>query len=148
MGKPALVPTREQIVDEFGELDRLLRLWEPQVNPHQARHAELEATILGWYETAPATESVVIVGRAYQLEVSARGFKRPFTEPAKLKAFRLLKKVKDLDVMQFFSVSLADVKTYLGQAFLDQNVPRVQTGARQLNVVPLLKAPAKEGKAA
>ena len=146
--KPLSAAARKQIVDEFGECDRKLRLWAPQRNPHQARHDELEAEILSWSKDDAADQSQIICGKVYQVEVSARGFKRTFTAAAQAKAFELLKKVQGLDLMQFFSITLAGAKAHLGNAFLEENVPSLQTGPRTVGVVPRAQAGANTRKVA
>ena len=143
MAGPALVPKSpscKQIVDEYGEVDRKLRLWQPQQNPHQARHAELEGIILNWAADEPANQSKVISGLAYQVEISAKGMRSNFTTEAQTKAYHLLKKMDGVDLMRFFSVTQAEAKTYLGKAFLDANVPKLQTGSRTVSIVPRVEA--------
>jgi hypothetical protein len=141
-------PKRQAVIDEFGEVDRQVRLWKPQTNPHRARFDELEAEILSWAAEDAAEKSTLLSGSRYQVEISARGFKREFGRPAQLKAYTLLKKIKGLDVMQFFTVTLAEAKFHLGGAFVKQNVPKLQTGPRSVNVVPRLEAIPGKGKAA
>jgi hypothetical protein len=143
MGRPTLVSpaaTREQIIDEYGEVDRQLRLWEPQMNPHQARHDELEARILAWATNEPADQETVVSGRAYQVEITARGLKSQFTREVKIKAYKLLKKVPNLDLMQFVSIPLGDLKAHLGKGFIEANIPKLRTGGRTVNVVPRMEA--------
>jgi hypothetical protein len=142
MAKPVLVPkslTRKQVVDEYGEVDRKLRLWQPQQNPHQARHAELEAIILSWADDEPAHQSKVVSGSAYQVEVSARGMRSTFTPAAQAKAYELLKHAK-VPLMQFFSLTLAEAKAHLGPEFVLTNVPKLQIGPRSVSVVPRVEA--------
>jgi hypothetical protein len=144
MAGPVLVPkspSRKQIVDEYGEVDRKLRLWQPQQNPHQARHAELEAIILSWAADEPAYQSKVVSGLAYQVEVSARGMRSTFTPAAQAKAYELLKHAK-VPLMQFFSLTLAEAKAHLGPEFVLTNIPKLQTGPRSVNVVPRVEAAA------
>jgi hypothetical protein len=142
-------PKRQAKIDEFGECDRQLRLWKPQTNPHQARYDELEKEILSWAADDPAEKSTLLAGRRYEVEITARGFKSDFTAAAQLLAYQLLTKIKGLDMMQFFSVTLAEAKFHLGSAFVKENVPKLQTGARTLNVVPRAEAsPAAKRKVA
>lgn len=133
-------PAKQAKIDEFGECDRKLRLWLPTVNPYQAEHDKLEAEILSWSTGLAADESETLVSKAYQVEVSARGFQHPITDVAKALAFELLKKIQGLSLMQFFSITLAQAKAHLGQAWLDEHVPEQQTGPRKLTVVPRAEA--------
>jgi hypothetical protein len=145
---PRTEPKRQALIDEFGECDRHLRLWKPITNPFAARHAELEAVIIGWAAESAPDESTVLAGKAYEIEISARGFKREFSAAAQLKAYNLLKRIKGIDMMRFFSVTLAEAKALLGDAFLAVNVPKLQTGNRSLRVVPRAEAQPARGKAA
>jgi hypothetical protein len=141
-------PKRQAIIDEFGECDRQVRLWKPQTNPHRARFDELEAEILSWAADDAPDKSTLLSGSSYQVEISARGFKSEFGRGAQLKAYTLLKKIKGLDLMQFFTVTLAEAKFHLGGAFVKDNVPKLQTGPRAVNVVPRVEAKPGKGKAA
>ncbi len=137
---PRLSPAKQAKIDEYGECDRQLRLWTPTVNPYQAKHDELEAEILGWKADLPANESAVLSGKAYQVEISPRGFQRTFTEIAQGLAFELFKKIEGLPLTQFLSITLADARRLLGQPWLDSHAPRLQTGPRSVTVVPRAEA--------
>jgi len=52
------VPSREEIIDEFGELDRRLALVKPAVD----RHKVLKETIAGWYADTPAEQAAIAQG--------------------------------------------------------------------------------------
>jgi hypothetical protein len=135
-----VVPNRQVKIDRFGEVDRQLRLWQPQINPHAAEHEELEAEILSWSAEAAPEKSSVHTGKAYQVEITARGFQRPFSEAANEAAYKLLRKIKGLSMMSFFSVTLAEAKFHLGKDWTKTNVPKRQTGPRSVNVVPIGQA--------
>lgn len=137
---PRLSPARQAKIDEYGECDRQLRLWMPTVNPYQADHDRLEAEILGWSTGLAADASEKLLGKAYQVEVSARGFQHPITAVAKALAFELLKKIQGLDLIQFFGITLVQAKAFLGQTWLDEHVPEQQTGPRKLTVVSRAEA--------
>jgi hypothetical protein len=141
-------PLRIQLIDEFGELDRKLRLWQPQANPYIERHAELEAQIQSWAEGKPANKSVVESGLKYQIEISAQGNKRPFSDAARLAAYQACKRIKGLDLFRFFSITQADVKAHLGKAWLDKYLPLLAIGTRTVSVVPLVEAKPASRKAA
>lgn len=139
-------PARQAQIDRYGEVDRRRNLWKPRINPYQAECEELEAEFLTWATDTPANQSTVMVGQKYQVEITARGFQQKFSEAANAAAYKLLRRIKGLDMMQYFSVTLAEAKVRLGKAWLEKNVPKLQTGPRDVNVVPLSQA--MKGKAA
>lgn len=142
-GKPlqvTLTPARKAKLDEFGECDRQLKLWKPQSNPHRERYDELEAEILSWCPDLAADKSTVLSGRAYDIEVTEQGLQQKFSEEATAEAYRLLQAIKGLNLLQFFSVTLAEAKAHLGKAWMEKWVPKRQTGARSLKAVPRAEA--------
>lgn len=64
-------PTRAEIVDQFVAIREMVKRWKPNVNPHLARFAELEETILGWYEDRPASDKIIAEGELFKLPISA-----------------------------------------------------------------------------
>ncbi len=142
-------PQRQVTIDRFGEVDRLLRLWKPEINPHQAEYDKLEAEILGWAGGAKPETSTVLTGKAYRVTISARGFKSDFSAAAQTAAYGLLQKIKGLDLMQFFSLTITQAKFYLGTDWVKEHVPKRQTGERSVEVVSIVKAiSGKRGNAA
>ncbi len=146
---PSFSALQKAKIDEFGECDRQLKRWKPQQNPHQARYDELEKELLGWsaVTTLGVAQSTVLSGKAYDIEVTAQGFKQAFSVAAVADAYRLLQQIKGLDLLQFFAVTLAEAKAHLGKAWLDKWVPKLQIGPRTLKPVPRSEAVAI-GKAA
>ncbi len=139
----ALTPARKAKLDEFGECDRQLRLWKPQANPYKARYDELEAEILGWYadpKDLADDKSIVISGKSYDIEVTERSFQQKFTGLALADAYQLLQQIKSLDMLRFFSLTLAEAKALLGKPWLEKWVPKLRTGARSLKPVPRAEA--------
>ena len=148
---------RQAIIDEYGEVDRLAKLWQPQVNPHLKRKAELQSIIEGWYVDHPADQTALEQGREYQLEVSERHNQRELTEAARQKAFYKFQrlrtattagKISRFPVFSVFSVTLADIKKHLGEACLDQIAPSARTGPRTYKVVAKAAASSVAVKAA
>ena len=137
---------RQAKIDRYGEVDRKRNLWKPRVNPYQAECDELELEILTWAADDPPNKSTVLAGQKYQVEITARGWQQKFTEEAKKSAYKLLSRIKGLDMMEYFSVTLAEAKVRLGKVWLESKVPRLQTGPRTVNVAPL--GPAAKAKAA
>jgi len=126
---------RQAIVDEFGEVDRKVKLWTPAVNPHLQRRAELQAVIESWYTDYAAGLSDVQQGKLYQLEVSPKQWQQTLTAATQAKAFSLIKRAKLIDPFTIFTTTLAAIKSQLGQPFLDQNVPKDRSGRRTITVV-------------
>ena len=142
-------PQRQVTIDRFGEVDRLLRLWEPQENPHQAEYDKLEAEILSWAGGAKPETSTVLTGKAYRVKITARGFKSEFSAAAHAIAYDLLQKIDGLDLMQFFSLTITQAKFYLGGEWVKANIPKKQIGERSVEVVSIVKAiSGKRGNAA
>ena len=139
-GKQLLTPARKSKLDEFGEVDRKLRLWIPTVNPYKLRYDELEAEILSWCPGLPADQSTVLSGRSYDVEVTQQGFRQKFTTEATTEAHRLIHAIKGLNVIQFFSLTLAEAQAHLGKDWLERWVPKLQTGPRSLKPVPRAEA--------
>lgn len=136
MGRPALVisaPTREQLVDEFGELDRLVQ----QFDPTKKRHEFLKDLIRSWYVDHPAELPATAEGDTYLVQVGARGPERYFSLKSKSRIFTLLGKVRS---MELFSITLKAVEEALGKPQLEALASKANTGSRKL--VAILKAPA------
>src|SRR4249919_3198076 len=84
--------SRQQIIDELGEVDRQFKLWTPGVNPHAARLAELHAIVAGWYKQSPPESSYVVEGKKYRLQVKPCQYRRAMTAAAQEAAFDAVKK--------------------------------------------------------
>src|SRR5436305_493416 len=121
MGRPTLVahnlkqppqPTRQQLIDEFGELDRRIDLFAPTVKRHKA----LQETIRSWYVDHPADQPAIALGDVYEVQVSARTEERYFDLKTKIKIFGKLGKAKALEL---FSITLKAVEDALGKGELE-----------------------------
>src|SRR5581483_11598021 len=76
--------SRKQVIDVYGELDRLVQSHKPIA----ARHEKLRKEILSWYPDLPADEQAVISGEIYTVTVAPRGEERHVTSMrAVMKAF-------------------------------------------------------------
>lgn len=138
---------RQAILNEYGETDRLLRLWTPPVNPHAARRAELHAIIQSWYVSLPAAETASLDSKQYHLDVKPCQFQRDMGPAAQAKAFRAFQdldviravkgksKLVKFDPFEVFSTTQAAITSYLGEAFLDEIAPKQRTGQRTFSVV-------------
>ena len=135
LGRPNLVlvqPTREQLIDEFGELDRQIQEFAPKAK----RYKILQDTIRSWYADFPAERPDTLAGAHYLVQVSARTEERYFSLKAKAKIFSSLGKAKALEL---FSITLKAVEDALGKAVLEDLVSRAHSGSRKL--VAVAKAP-------
>jgi hypothetical protein len=143
MGRPTLVthihpqlqpqPTREQIIDEFGELDRRISTFAPTVKRHKA----LQETIRSWYADHPADQPAIAEGTLYEIHVGCCGLKRFFSIKAKLKIFSKLGKAKAIEL---FSITQEAVEGELGKGEKEALLTESYSGTRDLT--PILKAPA------
>lgn len=127
LAKPQKVPTREQIIDEYGELDRKVQ----QFAPTAKRHEELKSVIKGWYDKYPAEKATVAAGRRFEIQVSPREKERRFRSmEAVSKAVGGLKKF-----LALCSVPLGAVEEAIGSGKLAGLVIEALTGSRRLKVV-------------
>jgi len=69
---PILTPARKALVDEYKRVRDKVEAWRPAVNPHAARHAEIEAEILSWVEDEAADQEILLVGNTVNVPISAR----------------------------------------------------------------------------
>lgn len=122
---PQLVPTREQLIDEFGELDRLVNDFKPKAKRHEA----LKEIIRGWYCDQAAEQEFEPEGRLYRLQVSACE-NRSTVSP--------LKVYKDLGVkklLQICEITLKAIKEAVGESAAAKYVTYAQTGSRKITAV-------------
>ena len=130
---------RAQIVDEFGELDRLVSAFSPT----QKRYKALQDQIRSWYVNFPVDQATAAEGGLYRVLVGARGEERSFSLKAKAKIFAKLGKAAAIAA---FSITLKAVEEALGKDELDALATKAPTGSRKL--VAVAKAPAARTKAA
>ncbi len=71
-----LTAEQKRLVDEYVEVREKWKSWQPPVNPHAARFAELKVRILGWFEKEPADVAFIAEGKSFKLPISARERKR------------------------------------------------------------------------
>jgi hypothetical protein len=130
-------PTREQLVDEFGQLSRANAdaALTPQIAKYlrdAKREADLAKTIRGWYEQHPADQPAIVDGLLYQVLVDARGEERVFGPKAKAKIFSQLKAAK---AWQIFTVTLKAVESNPAIAALISLATKEPIGSRKLTLV-------------
>ena len=128
----SIEPTRQQIIDEFGELDRQIQEFAPK----RKRYEILQGTIRSWCEDLPAAMPTTVEGEQYIVQVGARTEERFFTLKAKAKIFSQLGKAKALEL---FTITLKSVEDSLGKLALEELVSRAHSGSRKL--VAVAKAP-------
>jgi len=127
-------------VDEYGELDRQLRLILPK---HEALKKKLSDAISG----TPADQIVELLGRSYVIQFGAREFRRTIFDA--WKAWRMLRQVLGLkELVELITIPLG--------AVIDHHLPdpepqakfltRERTGPRSIKVLAM--APPAVSKAA
>jgi hypothetical protein len=127
---PGAVPQtlpREQIIDEFGELDRKLKSLEPT----RKRHEALKSIIKSWYEQFPSEQAAEEQGKQYLLIVSPREME---ASPKLPEIFKLCGR-SFKRFCKLVSVTQSAVKKAFGEESIEQCFLRERTGARKLTVV-------------
>jgi hypothetical protein len=83
---PAALSARHKaaLIDEYGELARVIDESTAKLQPAHERHAVLANLIVGWYDAEPAESVFVAEGSAYLLKISAKSRKRTIIDMAKL----------------------------------------------------------------
>ena len=132
---PTPQPSRAQLVDEFGELDRQVTEFAPIAR----RHRSLQDEIRSWYSDTPRDQAATAEGHVYNVQVSPRSEERQFSLAAKVKIFAALKKQRFLELC---SLTLKAVEMELGETYVDLNVSKDRTGSRKL--IPVLKSAATQ----
>ena len=126
-------PTKAQIIDEFGELDRRVQEFAPVAK----RYKLLQDLIRSWYVDQPAESPFVATGALYDVQVGARGSERYFDLKTRIKIFAKLGKAKALEL---FTITLKLVEENLGKPEFEALVSHAPTGSRKL--VAVMKVPA------
>ncbi len=135
---PKPTPTREQLIDEFGELDRQIR----EVAPKVARHKALTEQIRSWFTDHPADQPAEADGQLYRIQVKPRSKKRFFNLKAKAAIWKRLGK----GALAAFNITQEAVVKAFGEAEKELLLSEELTGTREL--IPVLKAPVVGAKAA
>lgn len=131
--QPTLVPTRAQQVDEFGELDRLVKAFAPKAK----RHEELQKLIRSWYQAHPPEKPDVAEGVLYDVLVAECGVERTLGLKAKLKIFSIVGKAAFVSLV---NLTLKAATTAVGEPKVNELATKERTGSRKLVVVA--KSPA------
>jgi len=141
--QPALVPTRAQIADEYGELLRRVAEAEVritrEVGVDKQRIDQVKEMIEAWYLKHPPEQPAVEEGKQYFLEATPCEFQKELDIKAKRKLYTALKKKLGVDPLELFSITQEAVKTTLGTAAIEEFYTKERTGPRKFKVVA--KAP-------
>jgi hypothetical protein len=130
-------PSRADLVDEFGELDRRARVsggWKEQADRYEA----LKKVIKSWHDASPATAEAVELGKFWEVQVSGRAKER------KVRSMMVVYKAIG-SLAGFFSlceIGLGKLEEKLGKARVATMVSEEFTGSRRLTAV-LRSAPNK-----
>lgn len=139
---PVPVPTRAELIDEYGEIDRELKLIEPK----RKRLEELKVIIRAWYDQFPAERTFEEEGRLYKLVLSPREmeatpdikeiFKRCLdTTPKVIQALYARWGEKLIRFFELVSVSQKVIRERWGDKAVEEVFRRERTGSRKLTVV-------------
>lgn len=141
--KPQLVPsskepTRESVIDEFGELDRQVKAFSPTAK----RHELLRKQILAWYPDLPGDQAQPLSGVLYDARITERDNESHILSMPKL--------CKLLGREKFFAICKITIKALeeaLGETAAALHLVKRRTGARHVVAVPKA-SPAAPAKAA
>jgi hypothetical protein len=118
-------PSRGDLIDEFAELDRLMKLYKPQID----RHASLKKEILSWADDLAATKPHQFESKLYQVQLSPRKNKSWITSKTEV-----FKRLGQRLFIELASITLEAVRA----AKLDDLIETDQIGPREIvAVVPL-----------
>lgn len=129
--------SRESLIDEYGELDRKYRLWQP----YEKRYEALKAEIKGWYADAPAEVPQVAEGTLYRVNLTAQQNESTPNLPMIWKKFG---KAGFFKLVVIWKTAIAKALAGLGEKSDEETVEayftKGRTGSRRLTAV--LKTPA------
>jgi hypothetical protein len=133
-------PSKESILDGYGELDRLVQAFEPTRKRREARRAE----ILAWYPDSalhPA-QDLTLSGIKYDVTITPRDNESQVADMNRL--YKTLKRERFLSVVK---TTVKALTACMGEAAAQLHLVKVRTGPRHLIAVPKA-APATVAKAA
>ena len=127
MGLPRLqaLPTKADVVDEYGELDRLIQAHKVIAD----RHELLKKTIKSWFDDHPADQPAVANGRQYTLQISARQVERTLA-PARV--WKLVGRDKFLSICQ---IAIGKLEELVGKGEVAKLAVEAQTGSRRIKAI-------------
>ena len=125
--------TLEELIDEYGELDRQVSQFRPVADRYETCKKLLKGQLDG---QAPAHESFVRTGFGYELQVSARASERKIGSMASVyKAFRKLGGLKAF--LEVCSIAIGVLEEKLGKSGAAGLLVEERTGSRRLKPVAL-----------
>lgn len=114
------------IVDEFGEIDRLVKAFAPTLR----RHEELKKQIQSLAADKPAEVDVSLDGRLYQVQISARKLERKIVDVPRV--FVMLGKKRFLELC---SMTLKALESAITPDRFAEIVVEDRTGSRTITAV-------------
>jgi hypothetical protein len=119
--------TKAKMVDEYGELDRRMQLWAPEV----ARYDTLKRAIKSWFDHVPADADGIVEGAVYRLHLSPRERER------RVRSMRDLIAVIGLEkFLELASVPIGAIEDNLGKTRAAALITEARTGSRRIKAVP------------
>jgi len=126
--------TDQELADQFGEMDRQVRLFKPKSD----RHGNLKSEIQRRCEGKPADQQVFLDGALWRAKAGPQAFVTTIPPPSTIhRMFRAAKK----DFYAVCTVTLKGIVENLGAATLEKISKKEQTGNRLVTAV-LLETPA------
>jgi hypothetical protein len=123
---PLATPSREELIDEFGELNRQVQLFQSKAD----RHEFLKKLIRSWFDNDPAGEIAVATGHVYEVQFTPKAKERPWTDMFKL--YRALGRTAFLSICE---VALGEAEKLLGEIKVASLVTEALSGSRRLKRV-------------
>ena len=123
-------PTRNQLIDEYAELDRKYRLWKPDLDRYEALKKEIKT----WADQLPPEKKPTFESERFQLQLSARENEAHIDM---LKTYRRLGFTKFAQII--FGLSVTKLKELLPTAEADGLFHMERTGSRKITAVVSLK---------
>ena len=119
-------PMLADVVDEYGELARRIRLYAPDLE----RAEELRKQIGAFYLHQDPAEEFVVEGKVYMLRIGKRAINRVITVAGMKKIFNTLGKTEFLAACTFPKNKLEELK-------LEGIVSEERTGPRKIEAIAL-----------
>lgn len=131
---PVLTSDQKRKIDRYGEVDRLLQLFEPIAVEHKALKDEISA----WPE-GPADRMAILDGNFYRVQASARRKERTVSNARKLWA--AMKAALGAEALQAaVTIPLGLIDKHVPESVQAEFLTTEQSGSRTLEVVALHEA--------
>ena len=126
-GRLPLTAEQRASVDEFARVRQLCLAFQPNVNPHAARFAALEAELLIWCEGVDPEQPVVLEGEHFQVPVSRQEWQR---RPKNIR--KLFNAVGVTKFLAACSMTLTSIRKLIPKGEQGDYISETRTGPREI----------------